>query len=253
MEYSTYEVEAQVEATHWWFVERRRLFGSLIRRLGLPGDARILDIGSSTGTNLRMLRDLGFTRFEGLDMSEESVRWCAEKGLGRVSKGDVCAIPFADASFDLVLATDIVEHVDDDRQAMAEIRRIVKPGGNVLVTVPAFPSLWGLQDEVSHHKRRYRSRQVAALVRAAGLEIRRSFHFNYLLFLPIFLARSIIRRTRAALRSENEINSPLLNRLLGWVFRFDVATAPFLKPPFGVSFLVLAEAPRDRAAMESQA
>src|SRR6185312_16718168 len=105
MESTAYAIEAEVEATHWWFVERRRLFGRMIARMGLPSDARILDIGTSTGTNLRMLRDLGFTNFEGLDQSEDAIRWCADKGLGKVTAGDVCKLPFADESFDLVLAT----------------------------------------------------------------------------------------------------------------------------------------------------
>lgn len=241
METSTYAVESEVERTHWWFDGRRRLFSGLIDKLALPQDARILDIGSSTGTNLRMLGEMGFTQFEGMDMSDEAIRWCAHKGLGKVTKGDVCAIPFPDGSFDLVLATDIIEHVDDDAGALREITRITKPGGKVLITVPAFQSLWGLQDDVSHHKRRYRARQVMNLVGAANLRPRRAFHFNYILFLPIFIARLIIRRTVVKLRSENEINSPLVNRILGWIFRFDVATAPRIRPPFGVSFLVLAD------------
>lgn len=249
METSTYAVEANVEQAHWWFTGRRRLFRGLIDTLALPADARILDIGSSTGTNLRMLGEMGFTRFEGLDSSDEAIRWCAQKGLGKVTKGDVCAIPFPGGSFDLVLATDIIEHVDDDLAALREIRRVVKPGGSVLITVPAFQSLWGLQDDVSHHKRRYRARQVLTLVDSARLFPKRSFYFNYALFLPIYLARLIMRGKAAKVRSENEINSPLINRILGWVFRCDVATAPYLKPPFGVSFLVLAFA-RDTCSRE---
>lgn len=239
MEDSTYAIEANVEASHWWFVERRRLFGHLIADLGLPADANILDIGTGTGTNLRMLGDLGFTHYQGLDQSEAAVRWCAEKGYGRVTTGDVCRLPFADGAFDLVLATDIIEHVDDDVAALREIRRVLKPAGRALITVPAFMALWGIQDEVGQHKRRYRARELLTRAEAAGLRIFRKFYFNYILFLPIFFARKFLRLTRARIQNENQINSPLVNRLLRMVFRFDVWSAPYLHPPFGVSYLVV--------------
>jgi SAM-dependent methyltransferase len=248
MEISTYAIEAQVEATHWWFTGRRRLLGRMIAAFGLPADARILDIGTSTGTNLRMLRDLGFSRYEGLDMSDEAVRWCADKGYGKVTRGDACALPFPNANFDLVLATDIIEHVDDDVLALGEIRRVLKPGGRVLVTVPAFPILWGLQDEIGHHKRRYRMAELVTRIGQADLVVHRRFHFNYLLFLPILLARRIIAVFGIRLQNENEVNSPLINRVLSWVFRFDVWTAPKVKPPFGVSCLAVAGPRRKDAA-----
>jgi SAM-dependent methyltransferase len=248
MEISTYAIEAQVEATHWWFTGRRRLLGRMIAAFGLPADARILDIGTSTGTNLRMLRDLGFSRYEGLDMSDEAVRWCADKGYGKVTRGDACALPFPNANFDLVLATDIIEHVDDDVLALGEIRRVLKPGGRVLVTVPAFPILWGLQDEIGHHKRRYRMAELVTRIGQADLVVHRRFHFNYLLFLPILLARRIIAVFGIRLQNENEVNSPLINRVLSWVFRFDVWTAPKVKPPFGVSCLAVAGPRREDAA-----
>lgn len=230
-----------MEATHWWFAGRRRLFGRLISRMELPADASVLDIGTSTGTNLRMLRDLGFTCCEGLDRSEEAVRWCAEKGYGKVTLGDVCALPFPDESFDLVLATDILEHVDDDAAGLREICRVLKPEGRVLITVPAFKILWGLQDEVAQHKRRYRARELLARINVAGLRADKWFYFNYLLFLPILCARTLIRLTGIKMQSENQINSRVLNRLLEFVFYADVYTAPYLHPPFGVSYLVLAD------------
>jgi SAM-dependent methyltransferase len=240
MEDAVYAVEAEVQATHWWFAERRRLFGRLIKHMALPADVRILDVGTSTGTNLRMLRDLGFARAEGLDCSEEAVRWCAEKGYGKVTIGDVCELPFPDQSFDLILATDVIEHVDDDLAALCEIRRVLKPRGRVLVTVPAFMALWGLQDDVSRHKRRYRAHELLARINAAGLLAGQRFYFNYLLFLPILCARTLIRWAGISMQSENQLNNGVLNRILQWVFRADVSTAPYLHPPFGVSYLVLA-------------
>ncbi|MCR9219915.1 MAG: methyltransferase domain-containing protein [Alphaproteobacteria bacterium] len=238
MEQAVYAAEAALEERHWWFVCRRRLFARELARAGVAKDAAMLDVGTSTGTNLRMLRDAGYHDVTGLDMSDEAIRYCRDKGLGDVRKGDICAMPFPDARFDAVLATDIVEHVDDDAAALAEIRRVLKPGGLALLTVPAFEQLWGAQDDLSHHKRRYRLPRFCALVEETGLEVERRYHFNYLLFAPIWLARQIIRRSGATRRSENHINAPGLNELLTLLFEIDCRTAPLVRPPFGVSILV---------------
>ncbi len=239
----TYAVEAEVEQTHWWFEGRRRLFGHELRRAGVSADARTLDVGTSTGSNLRLLRDIGFTRVTGLDLSLEAIRLCESKGFGPVRQGSVCEMPFHDSSFELVLATDIIEHVEDDLLALTEIARVTAPRGRVLITVPAFQSLWGLQDEVSLHKRRYRMRTLIDLVRRVGLRPSECFYFNYLLFAPIWLARRVMRYARIDVRSEGEVNTPTLNFILKGIFTADVWTAPLLRPPFGVSILVLAEKP----------
>lgn len=243
MDQAAFAAEAKIEATHWWFVERRRLFASLLLRCAVPADATVVDIGTGTGANLRLLRQIGFKNVTGIDPSAEAARWCAEKGLGDVKFGDAKGLPLPDQSVDLVIATDVIEHVEDDQLAVNEIYRILRPGGTVLFTVPAFPSLWGLQDEVSHHYRRYRMGPFLKMLDRADFRVTSKFHFNYILFLPIYLARQLIRVFGIQLNSENEVNSPLLNRLLGLLFRFDVTTAPYLKPPFGVSILALAHKP----------
>lgn len=241
MEPSVYANEAIVEANHWWFVGRRKLFAAEIARAGISNEARVLDIGTSTGTNLRMLRELSYRHVTGLDFSQDAIRFCEEKGLGPVRQGDVCAMPFADESFDLVLATDIVEHVDDDRQALKEIARVLAPGGTVLITVPAFQALWGLQDDVAQHKRRYTQKMLAEIVAGAALQMERRYYFNYLLFAPIWVARKLIHFLNLRLESENRVNTRALNRILSLVFEFDIRTAPAIHPPFGVSILAIAQ------------
>lgn len=247
MESTTYAAEAAAEQTHWWFVGRRALFRRLIERFASDRDAPVLDVGTSTGTNLRLLVEMGFHEVTGLDASEEAIRFCAEKGLPRVCHGDMTAMPFEADHFGLALATDVVEHVDDDMQAVAEVARVLAPGGIALFTVPAFQSLWGLQDEVSHHKRRYRRAGFRRLIETSGLEILDQFYFNYVLFAPIWLARRLLPVVAPNAESETVLNPPLVNALLLRVMRFDVATAPLLRPPFGVSYLVLARKPGLRA------
>jgi SAM-dependent methyltransferase len=244
MKLETYAAESRVVETHWWFAGRRRLFGRLITALGLAPDAPVLDVGTSSGTNLIMLRDLGFTRVTGLDASPEAVHWCAQRQLPPVILGDIAGMPFADGAFQLVTATDVLEHVPDEAPALAEISRVLAPGGHVLISVPAFPSLWGLQDEVSNHLRRYRRTGLLRLVRAAGLEVCSEFHFNWILFAPIWAVRRLMRFARPRVASENDINTPLVNTVLKALFALDLRLAPRLRLPFGVSLLVLARKPR---------
>jgi SAM-dependent methyltransferase len=240
MDAAAYASEAAIEADHWWFVGRRGLFSTIINKFDLPPDANVLDVGTSTGANLQLLRDLGFTHVTGLDQSAVAIQFCAGRGFGQVRLGDVCALPFPDASFDMVLATDIIEHVDDDLGGLQELRRILKPGRPLLLTVPTFPVLWGLQDEVSHHKRRYRLGQLLKRFDEANLSPQQYFYFNYLLFLPILVSRRLMRMFKIRVGTENEINTEWLNWILTRLFRLDVATAPWVRPPLGVSALVVA-------------
>jgi len=236
----TYEVEAALESNHWWFKGRRKLFASHLNAVNLSRDARILDIGTSTGTNLRMLKELGFTQITGLDFSEEAIRFCAEKKLGTVMQGDICALPFPDQSFRFVLATDIIEHVDDDLLAAKEVFRVLEAGGQALFTVPAFMSLWSVQDTVSQHKRRYRSKQLLELIKASGFQIEKQFYFNYLLFSPIWFTRQLIKLLSLPVKNENLLTPSWINTILTAFFTLDVLTAEQMNAPFGVSVFCLA-------------
>jgi SAM-dependent methyltransferase len=240
MDIAAVAAEAALEKDHWWFVGRRLLFADVIRRLQLPANARILDVGTGTGSNLRMLKDLGFENVTGVDRSQVAADFCAQKGFAHVEIGDICALPLPSHQFDLVLATDVIEHVDEDALALTELRRMLKPGGRLLVTVPTFQALWGLQDEVSHHRRRYRLGELTAKMRSGHLDVRDAFYFNYLLFVPILVARVGMRWLGWKADSENELNPAWLNAILSRVFNFDVSTASRLRPPFGVSALVVA-------------
>ena len=143
MDCQQYQIEAQIEHSHWWFLGRRKLFRRMIDDLVPKLSWKVLDVGTSTGTNLRLLNNMGFEDVTGLDLNPEAIQFCAEKGLGDVKLGDIENLPFENETFDLVLATDIIEHVDDDARAVRELQRVLAPGGKLLITVPAFRALWG--------------------------------------------------------------------------------------------------------------
>jgi SAM-dependent methyltransferase len=239
MEHAAYAIQAENEQSHWWFVGRRRLFARELAKLGVSPRSMTLDIGTGAGTNLRLLRDLGFDQALGLDYSPEALRCCREKGFTRVCNADIRALPFAPGTFDIVLATDVIEHIPDDAPALDEIARVLKPGGVALITVPAFNSLWGLQDRIGHHYRRYRQSPLRRAVEKARLRPVRIFYFNYFLFAPIWAARRAIDLLKLDLQSESQVNGKALNWIFSAIFRFDVLTAPLVHPPVGVSIFAL--------------
>ena len=226
MEHGVYDAEARVEAEHWWFRGRRMLFAAELGGLKIGRNAGVLDIGTGTGSNLRMLREEGYRNVTGIDLNPLAVRYCLAKGFTSVLSGDATSLPFAEGQFDIVLATDTIEHIDDDRKALQEIYRVLVPGGYAMIVVPAFASLWGLQDIVAHHKRRYRTGDLTEKIRSSGFEIQQVYYFNYLLFVPIWFARQVIKMLRIKRASEAEFNSTVLNQVLFWTFALDVRTAP---------------------------
>ena len=239
MNLETFAVEAAVQRDHWWFVGRRRLLEGLLRELNPGSHWRILEVGSGTGANLPVLAGLGVRQVVGCDMSADALRYSREQNGLSFAQADAAALPFASNSFDTVVAADVIEHVDDDGAALREFARVLKPGGHLVLMVPAFQSLWGPQDIVAHHRRRYRRAALVRAVTGARLRVAKSFYFNYLLFVPIWVARKLLLALRVKVESENAINTVAVNRLLTKIFLSDVGTAARLRVPFGVSVCVI--------------
>lgn len=178
----------EVEDRHWWFVGRRRIVLDQLEQHG--GRGRILDLGCGTGGVLAHLDDYG--EAYGIDPSPEATRFSHERGLA-IALASGLNLPFADQTFDAVLALDVIEHVDDDVGLLREVQRVLRPGGILVVTVPALPWLWSSHDDVNHHRRRYMRGSLARSIRAAGLEPVKISYYNALL-LPLAVTRKVVHR-----------------------------------------------------------
>ncbi len=246
MEETFYEEYAQIEATHWWFEGRRTIFDTLLRSLNLPKDALLVDLGCGTGVNLNFLTTYG--RAVGLDWGAVAAKYARARASVPVLRGDVTTLPFKTGSIDLITAFDLVEHITDDQQCARELARVCKPGGYLMVTVPAYPWMWGRQDTINHHKRRYRGAEFAELFRQQGLEIRRFTYINTFLF-PVVAAVRLFRRfvpeaEGTELVSDFTMNKPgLVNSLLGKLFGAEALLIRRWNLPVGVSLLCVARKP----------
>ena len=237
----TYPIMFRVEQSHWWYTGRRKILTSFVEdicRRVTDRRPRILDVGCGTGANLLMLSQYGDA--EGVDVSEDALAFCRERGLEKVKLGEGEALPYEDGTFDLVTALDVVEHMDDDLAGLREMRRVLRPGGRVLLFVPTFMFLWGVQDDVSNHRRRYRLPELRRVLEEAGFEVERMTYANITFFLPILLMRKLMRLTGIKTESENNINVSALNGVLGSVFGAESVLLRYMNIPFGVSGLCVA-------------
>jgi SAM-dependent methyltransferase len=239
----TYPILFRVEQSHWWHTGRREILASFVAdicRQVTDRRPRILDVGCGTGANLLMLSKYGDA--EGVDVSEDALAFCRERGLEKVKLGAGEELPYEDGTFDLVTAFDVVEHMDDDLAGLTEMRRVLRPGGRVLLFVPAFMFLWGLQDDVSNHRRRYRLPELRRVLEQAGFEVERTTYANITFFLPILFIRKLMRLTGLKASTENNINVTALNGFLRRLFGTESWILRYMNLPFGVSALCVGRA-----------
>ena len=244
MQSHTYPLMYEVEGSHWWFVGRRTILESflkqIVEKIRNPQSAiRILDVGCGTGANLEMLGKFG--EAYGVDVSADALEFCRKRGLSQVEQGLAEDLPFAEESFDLVTALDVVEHLDDDVAGLKEMRRVLRKGGRALFFVPAFMFLWGVQDNVSNHRIRYTKKQITERLRQAGFEIERATYANITFFAPVLAGRTLMKLTGIKPESENNVNVSALNPILGKFFGAERFWLKNFNFPFGVSIIVVAK------------
>jgi len=236
----TYDIEWSLERFHWWFVGRRRLLKVLLSSLRTRQNSMIIDVGCGVGSNLDLLKSMGF-RVIGIDSEIYSLS-LAKKCLSGVPlvNGNLINLPFKSNSIGLIIATDILEHLDGDIIGIKEIYRTLKRDGKAIFTVPAFKFLWGVQDVVGMHKRRYSRRELIRKIEQEGFKILRSSYFNFFLFFPIFLTRRFIDILGLRIDSENKINSPFINFCFKVIFSLEPCLLKYFSFPFGVSIFCIA-------------
>jgi SAM-dependent methyltransferase len=243
MEPCLYETFYEVEEWYWWSVGTRAIFADWLRAALPAAPVRVLDVGCGTGIFVREIADHGDVT--GVDVYPHAVALGVRRGLERLCVGSAERLPFRSGAFDVVTALDVVEHTDD-RRTVAEIVRVLKPGGLTLIHVPAFPLLWGEHDEVNRHRRRYRRGPLEAILAANGLAVERLSYVNCILF-PAVLAVRVAKRVLRPLRADRVPRPEIydvprwLNRCLVRVLAVERAVMQRrISLPFGVSILCLA-------------
>ena len=241
MQQHTYSIMYEVEESHWWFVGRRKILKSFVGRIVAElkqTRPQILDIGCGTGANLEMLAEFGAA--QGVDVSADALAFCRARGLDQVRQGEAEQLPYDDSQFDLVTALDVVEHLDDDLGGLKEMRRVLRPQGRALIFVPAFMFLWGVQDDISNHRRRYTLSGIKDALQSSGFNLERATYANITFFFPILLGRILMRITGFRPASENNLTIGGLNGVLGSLFGTEASLLRYLNFPFGVSIICVA-------------
>lgn len=245
MERIIYDRMAELDSRHCWYRARRRVLQALIaRRISLPNDARLLEIGCGTGHNLAMLGSFGAVDAVEMDPAAREV---ANQRFG----GDVRdarlpeLIGIERGVYHLVAALDVIEHVEDDRAALTALAACLAPGGRILITVPAFPWLWSAHDVSNHHFRRYTRASLARAVADAGLTLEFSGWFNSILF-PLAAVARLWDRLTGSQSSDDSLPAAPVNTLFESLFaleRYALGRFP-LSPGVSIAAIVSVRNPK---------
>lgn len=246
MEEGVYAEHYEQEDRHWWFRGKRAVIWALVHRVDLPDKARVLDAGCGTGRTLVELGALGPAA--GVDPSAEAVAFCHRRGLDSVRLGGLEALPFEAGEFDLLLASDVLEHVQDDHSALVELGRVAADGASLVITVPAYEWMWSEHDDQLHHLRRYTLRRLRQRVLAAGWRPVHATYFNSILLPVVAAARLSTRLLPLSGRTDIGRTPPALNSALEAPMRLEAAMiARGARLPAGVSVGMVCQ--RDRIGL----
>ncbi len=230
----------QHERTYWWFTARKQILesviGKIIKKKAYPLPLDILNIGPGGGSTSIMLENFG--RVKSLEFDEVLFDYCKNEQKLDVDKGSITNLPYRDESYDIVCAFDVIEHIEDDKKAMVELKRVVKKNGLVLITVPAFHFMWSRHDEVNNHFRRYTKISINQLGKSLKLSLFYSSYFNFFLFLPILAVRTL-ERLKSQNNSRRDFDEFQLNKtsnkILHSIFKKEKYIMFPIKFPIGVS------------------
>jgi trans-aconitate methyltransferase len=250
MERAEFEAMTERDERHWWYRGRRRIVLTVLDQLRLPPGAKVLDAGCGSGRMLDELERYGSV--SGVDSSPLAVEAARARGHQHVEPAMLEQLPFPTGGFDLVTCLDVIEHVADDERGLAELWRVTAPGGYLLLTVPAYQSLWSAHDEANQHFRRYRLGTLRPLALAGGWEIKRTSYFNSILLAPaaiVRLARKVYEGSGDG--SELGLTPTALDPVLVLPLRLEAMLLRLgLRLPAGLSLLALLRKPATVAVTE---
>lgn len=242
MESKIYDELYHLEKNYWWHVSKRSLIHREIKRAGITDHSnKILDAGCGTGIMIAELSKK-FDQVYGLDKSKKAIKFCHKRGLKRSHLRQASLekkLPFTSNYFDAILALDVIEHLDNDGEAVRQLHRITKNSGSLYVTVPAFQFLWTHHDDLLWHKRRYTLNQLKRLVSANGFTVKKASYFYSFLFLP-----SVVIFKLGLLFSGKEtsvVPPKIVSTLLLTACSLERTLIKFIPLPFGISIFLVAQ------------
>lgn len=246
MEESWKKTYNRIEDWHFWARARRELVVDYLKRkLALTPQRRILDIGCSAGNLLVALRDAGQQELYGIDNSPAAIALAREKGLQNINNTDGSSLAFPDSHFDVIVASDVLEHIESPVVALREWARILKPDGRLLVFVPAFEWLWTGHDDRNGHYRRYTTKSLSKELAEAGLQVEDSGFWNNALVIPAAILQLISKLMKKKLveKGHSATYSPgIVNGLLVALLRLEnFFLLRGVRIPFGLSTFAVAK------------
>ncbi len=239
----------RLEDAYWWFVGRRRLVWQLIDTYAVRrdnnADLRILDAGCGTGGTMKAVTDLG--EVHGCDAAWSALQYCRKRSFSNLACSRVEELSYADNSLDVVTSCDVLEHIPDDSAALQDTYRALRPGGILVMTVPAHPCLWSEHDEALAHLRRYTRREIIGKLQEAGYRIEKFSSAVSFVFPMIFTFRMLQRlRTKQPDEPKTDLRilPPLLNNALITLLRIEMWLTRYINLPLGTSFVVVGRKPQ---------
>lgn len=245
MEKEEYKKMYDLESTYWWYVGRRFIIQNFLEKFGRQHHKRILDVGCGTGINLGLLAKFG-DRVTGIDMSEDALSYCRLRGFLSINKMvDEYQFGLEEKTIDMVSMLDVLEHVEDEDRMLAEAKRVLVPGGHLLVTVPAYQFLWSEHDVALHHRRRYTRSGLEQVLKRNGLKVLRTSYcitFSFPIIVCYRILKGIFNRFWQGVPTTSHVILPgFVNKIFITFLKIESLFLRYAPLPFGTSIIVLSE------------
>jgi ubiquinone/menaquinone biosynthesis C-methylase UbiE len=230
-----------LEENYWWFKSRRQIIYQLIQELNIKKDAKILEIGCSGGALIRFLNKKGFNETYGIDISEDAIKICKKRKIQNVNTMDARNIKFTNNKFDLIIASDIIEHIKEDKSALLEWNRILNVNGKMIIFAPAFNYLWSNHDTINRHYRRYNKKSFLKILNETNFQVNRISYWNFTIFFPILGLQILQKNLRLNFQKKDRLYkiNPIINKLLILLLKIEKKYLHYLNFPIGVSIFAV--------------